>query len=93
MFHHVSTRGERLNSLLHSFQNAAVRAKLPKGVRPYDLRHTAITGWVKRYPAVIAQKAAGHAAFKTKERYVHLNDEVLDVLIETAKLKANDKTG
>lgn len=96
VFHHVTTRrhhtrGERLNSLLHSFQNAAERAKLPEDVRPYDLRHTAITGWVKRYPAVIAQKAAGQASFKTTERYVHLNDEVLDVLIE--RPKPNERTG
>jgi integrase len=97
VFHHVTTqrhheRGERLNSLLHSFQNAAKAAKLPTGVRPYDLRHTAITGWVKRYPGAIAQKAAGHASFKTTERYVHLSDEALDVLIEKPP-KPNQKSG
>ena len=60
-------------------------AKLPKGLRPYDLRHTAVTRWVQRYSGAIAQKAAGHASFKTTERYIHLNDAALDVLIEAPK--------
>jgi hypothetical protein len=82
-------RGERLNSLLYSFQNAADRAKLPDGVRAYDLRHTAVTHWVERYPGAIAQKAAGHASFKTTKRYVNLSDAALDVLIE--KPQPNEK--
>ena len=42
-------------------------------MRPYDPRHTAVTRWVERYPGAIAQKAAGHASFKTTERYIHLS--------------------
>jgi integrase len=75
-------------------RNAAKAAKLRIGVRPYDLRHTAITGWVKRYPGAIAQKAAGHASFKTTERYIHLADSDLDVLIQRpTNAKGNEKAG
>ena len=83
--------GARLASLLHSFQSAATRAKLPNGVRPYDLRHTAVTRWVERYPSAFAQKPAGHASFKTTERYIHLSDEALDVVVE--RTKPNEKAG
>lgn len=44
VFFHLTTRRRakalsRLGGLLHAFQNAAKRAQLPNGVRPYDLRH------------------------------------------------------
>ena len=48
-----------------------------------------MTRWVERYSGAIAKKAAGHASFKTTERYIHLSDEALEVLIE--KPKPNEK--
>lgn len=50
-----------------------------------------MTRWVERYPGAIAQKAAGHASFKTTERYIHLSDEALDVLIDCPT--AGEKAG
>jgi len=99
LFHHTNTqrhhkKGERLKSLLHSFQNAAREAGMPNGLRPYDLRHTRLTHWSKQVPAPVVQKAAGHASLKTTERYIHLADSDLDVLIQRpTSTKANEKAG
>lgn len=87
VFHHVTTRrraraGERLGGLLHAFQNAAKRAKLPADLRPYDLRHTRITRWVATgHNLALLQKAAGHASVRTTMGYVHLTDDDLGVLV------------
>lgn len=87
VFHHLrrSRRykaGERIGNLLHSFQNAAERAKLPDDLRPYDLRHTRITKWVAAgHNLALVQKAAGHASIRTTMGYVHLVDDDLSALV------------
>lgn len=87
VFHHLhrSRRyqpGERIGNLLHSFQNAAERAKLPADLRPYDLRHTRITKWVGAgHNLALVQKAAGHSTVRTTMGYVHLVDDDLSALV------------
>ena len=87
VFHHLhrSRRykaGERIGGLLHSFQNAAERAKLPDDLRPYDLRHTRITKWVAAgHNLALVQKAAGHSSIRTTMGYVHLVDDDLSALV------------
>jgi integrase len=45
-------------------------------------------------PAPVVQKAAGHVSLKTTERYIHLADSDLDVLIQRpANAKGNEKAG
>jgi integrase len=84
----------RLGGLLHAFQNAAKRAKLPDGLRPYDLRHTRLTRWAATKPLPLVQKAAGHASIRTTMGYVHLGDDDLSVLVEQPPArKQNEKTG
>lgn len=99
MFHHVTTQrhykqGARLASCLQAFQNAAARAKLPTGVRPYDLRHTRLTRWATMHSLALVQKAAGHASIKTTMGYVHLQDEDLNALVVSSpSTKPNERTG
>lgn len=87
VFHHVTARrraraGDRLGTLLHAFQNAACRAGLPAGLRPYDLRHTRLTRWAGAgHNLAKVQKAAGHASIRTTMIYVHLADEDLRSLV------------
>lgn len=91
-----ATEGEganRLGGLLHAFQNAAKRAKLPAGLRPYDLRHTRLTRWAATKPLALLQKAAGHASIRTTMGYVHLGDEDLSVLVESALVESREKNG
>jgi integrase len=73
-------------------QGEAERAKLPSGVRPYDLRHTRLTRWAASHPLPLVQKAAGHASIKTTMGYVHLQDEDLNALVVSAP-KPNEKAG
>lgn len=87
VFHHLHRGrryqpGERIGNLLHSFQNAAERAKLPADLRPYDLRHTRITKWVGAgHNLALVQKAAGHSTVRTTMGYVHLVDDDLSALV------------
>lgn len=87
VFHHLhrSRRyqpGERIGNLLHSFLNAAERARLPADLRPYDLRHTRITKWVGAgHNLALVRKAAGHSSVRTTMGYVHLVDDDLSALV------------
>jgi integrase len=55
------------------FQPAAVRAGLPAGVRPHDLRHT-YASWLVQDGVSLreVQQLLGHKSITTTERYAHL---------------------
>lgn len=59
------------------FHELLIRAGFPerraKRARLYDLRHTAITHWLKVVPLTVASKLAGHASTKmTLDVYAHV---------------------
>ena len=91
IFHDETTRrhhegGDRIGSLRSSFERAAKRAKLPKGLRQHYLRHRRVTLWLaEEKSAALVQEAMGHSDLRTTLGYAHLVRSHLKALVAPAK--------
>jgi integrase len=96
IFHQEVTRhrrraGARIESLRDAFNRAAVRAELPAGFRPHDLRHRRVTTWLAEgQSAVLVKEAMGHWDLRTTMGYTHLTREHLAPLAEVRQ-RGNDR--
>jgi site-specific recombinase XerD len=90
LFHHERRRrralaGDRIRSLRSSFNGAAARAGLPRGLHQHDLRLRRVTTWLAEGGnPVHVKEAVGHSDLRTTMAYTHLAREHLQALVNTS---------
>jgi integrase len=91
---HVFHRnGQRIKSIKEGFMSACERAGI-ENFRFHDLRHTAITRWVKKgVPESAIMCVSGHATRKVFDRYVNLTAEDVRTMLTTADQEDVAKDG
>jgi len=84
-------RGKKINSVKESFRAACKRAGI-ENFRFHDLRHTAITRWVKAgVPESAIMMVLGHKTRKVFDRYVNLKPEDVRLMILNSERKENQR--